>query len=94
MFPTTTTLLVLLLLLSIAVAGVDAHQHVYDMPLEEVVALLGTMPECGVSFFFFFFFFILFIYLLSCFSLIDLFLRSRIPSFLPFIPSLYSIQTL
>lgn len=53
-FTTTTTLL--LLLLSIAVAGVDAHQHVYDMPLEEVVALLGTMPECGVSFFFFFFF--------------------------------------
>lgn len=53
MFTTTTTLL--LLLLSIAVAGVDAQQHVYDMPLEEVVALLGTMPECGVSFFFFFF---------------------------------------
>jgi len=52
-FRTTTTLL-LLLLLSIAVAGVDAQQHVYDMPLEEVVALLGTMPECGVSFFFFF----------------------------------------
>lgn len=52
-FTTTTTLL--LLLLSIAVAGVDAQQHVYDMPLEEVVALLGTMPECGVSFFFFFF---------------------------------------
>lgn len=51
-FPTTTTLLLLLLLLlSIAVAGVDAQQHVYDMPLEEVVALLGTMPECGVSFF-------------------------------------------
>lgn len=54
-FTTTTTLLLLLLLLSIAVAGVDAQQHVYDMPLEEVVALLGTMPECGVSFFFFFF---------------------------------------
>lgn len=53
-FTTTTTLLLLLLLLSIAVAGVDAQQHVYDMPLEEVVALLGTMPECGVSFFFFF----------------------------------------
>lgn len=52
---TTTTTLLLLLLLSIAVAGVDAQQHVYDMPLEEVVALLGTMPECGVSFFFIFF---------------------------------------
>lgn len=57
MFTTTTTLLLLLLLLSIAVAGVDAQQHVYDMPLEEVVALLGTMPECGVSFFLFFLFF-------------------------------------
>lgn len=85
MFTTTTTLL-LLLLLSIAVAGVDAQQHVYDMPLEEVVALLGTMPECGVSFFFFFLFLFLFIYLFSCFSLIDLFLRFRIPSSLP--PSL------
>lgn len=61
---TTTTTLLLLLLLSIAVAGVDAQQHVYDMPLEEVVALLGTMPECGVSFFFIFFSFSFYISLL------------------------------
>lgn len=68
-FTTTTTLL--LLLLSIAVAGVDAQQHVYDMPLEEVVALLGTMPECGVSFFFFFFFFSFSFYISLFLFLID-----------------------
>lgn len=60
---TTTTTLLLLLLLSIAVAGVDAQQHVYDMPLEEVVALLGTMPECGVSFLFFSFSFYISLFL-------------------------------